>query len=209
MIVVQAVFFLLNLAAVLLLINVCCPNPHLRLKGKQRKENLGIARIPFLADEAPGGIFVMLLSLVVFLVFTCLHFLAVSSEQVNSVSSSMDAIFLPGLFFLCTSLGLRAARELWFNLGFWGFVGFVWITPMLACLVLAVDDFLGNSQLMLYLSSLSPLTFFPQLITFLSPTILEGVTKIANFSGPVKIGIITAILVAFALHLSLFLSNKK
>ena len=120
MIVVQAVFFLLNLAAVLLLINVCCPNPHLRLKGIQRKEKLGLARIPFLADEAPGGIFVMLLSLVVFLVFTCLHFLAVSSEQVNSVSSSIDAVFLPGLFFLCTSLALRAAREQWFNLGFWG-----------------------------------------------------------------------------------------
>ena len=209
MIVVQAVFFLLNLAAVLLLINVCCPNPHRRLKGIQRKEKLGLARIPFLADEAPGGIFVMLLSLVVFLVFTCLHFLAVSSEQVNSVSSSIDAVFLPGLFFLCISLALRAAREQWFNLGFWGFVGLVWITPMLACLVLAVDDFLGNSQLMLYLSSFSPLTFFPQLITFLSPTILGGATEIANFSGPVKMGIITAILVAIALHLSLFLSHKK
>ena len=58
MIVVQSTFFLLNLAALLVLINVCCPNPHLRLRGVQRKERLGISQIPFLADEAPGGPFV-------------------------------------------------------------------------------------------------------------------------------------------------------
>ena len=53
-------------------------------------------------------------------------------------------IFLYGTF-------LRALEQ-WFNLGFWGYVGIVWLTPILACLVLAVDDFLGNSELMLHLS---------------------------------------------------------
>ena len=33
---------------------------------------------------------------------------------------------------------LQAARETWFNLGFWGFVGLLWITPLLVCLILAV-----------------------------------------------------------------------
>ena len=209
MIVVQAVFFLLNLAAVLLLINVCCPNPHRRLKGIQRKEKAGFSPNPFSRRRGTGW-YICNTSLPCG--FFGFHLLALSCclfEQVNLVSSSIDAVFLLRSFFLCTSLALRAAREQWFNLGFWGFVGFVWITPMLACLVLAVDDFLGNSQLMLYLSSLFSTNFFPQLITFLSPTILGGATEFANFTGPVKMGIITAILVAIALHLSLFLSHKK
>lgn len=204
MIVVQAIFFLLNLAAVLLLINVCCPNPHRRLKGIQRKEKLGIHRIPPLADESPGGIFAIILSLIVSLAFACLHFLAVSSEQVNSVSSSLNTVFLPSLLFLCTSLSLRAAREQWFNLGFWGYVGLLWLTPVLACLVLAVDDLLGNSQFMLYLSALSPLTFFPQLITYVSPSLLSEASQFANFSMPVSTGISSAILLALVLTIRLF-----
>ena len=208
MIVVQAIFFLLNLAAVLLLINVCCPNPHRRLKGIQRKEKLGIHRIPSLADESPGGIFAIILSLIVSLVFACLHFLAVSSEQVNSVSSSLNTVFLPSLLFLCTSLSLRAAREQWFNLGFWGYVGLLWLTPVLACLVLAVDDLLGNSQFMLYLSALSPLTFFPQLITYVSPSLLSEASQFANFSMPVSTGISSAILLALVLTIRLFRHQK-
>ena len=208
MIVVQAIFFLLNLAAVLLLINVCCPNPHRRLKGIQRKEKLGIHRIPSLADESPGGIFAIILSLIVSLAFACLHFLAVSSEQVNSVSSSLNTVFLPSLLFLCTSLSLRAAREQWFNLGFWGYVGLLWLTPVLACLVLAVDDLLGNSQFMLYLSALSPLTFFPQLITYVSPSLLSEASQFANFSMPVSTGISSAILLALVLTIRLFRYQK-
>ena len=208
MIVVQAIFFLLNLAAVLLLINVCCPNPHRRLKGIQRKEKLGIHRIPSLADESPGGIFAIILSLIVSLAFACLHFLAVSSEQVNSVSSSLNTVFLPSLLFLCTSLSLRAAREQWFNLGFWGYVGLLWLTPVLACLVLAVDDLLGNSQFMLYLSALSPLTFFPQLITYVSPSLLSEASQFANFSMPVSTGISSAILLALVLTIRLFRHQK-
>lgn len=208
MIVVQAIFFLLNLAAVLLLINVCCPNPHRRLKGIQRKEKLGIHRIPPLADESPGGIFAIILSLIVSLAFACLHFLAVSSEQVNSVSSSLNTVFLPSLLFLCTSLSLRAAREQWFNLGFWGYVGLLWLTPVLACLVLAVDDLLGNSQFMLYLSALSPLTFFPQLITYVSPSLLSEASQFANFSMPVSTGISSAILLALVLTIRLFRHQK-
>lgn len=208
MIVVQAIFFLLNLAAVLLLINVCCPNPHRRLKGIQRKEKLGIHRIPSLADESPGGIFAIILSLIVSLAFACLHFLAVSSEQVNSVSSSLNTVFLPSLLFLCTSLSLRAAREQWFNLGFWGYVGLLWLTPVLACLVLAVDDLLGNSQFMLYLSALSPLTFFPQLITYVSPSLLSEASQFANFTMPVSTGISSAILLALVLTIRLFSYQK-
>ena len=81
------------------------------------------------------------------------------------------AIILPAIVFFCTALSLRAAREQWFNIGFWGYVGGLWITPMLACLVLAVDDFLGNSQLMLHLAS-SPPSLFSRNSLFISHLIL-------------------------------------
>ncbi|MEK9783857.1 MAG: hypothetical protein VW312_04390 [Opitutales bacterium] len=208
MIVVQSTFFLLNLATLLVLINICCPNPHLRLRGVQRKERLGISQIPFLADEAPGGPFVILLSFICISVFACLHYLAVSSDQVNAVSHSINAVFLPGLLFLCTALSLRAAREQWFNIGFWGYVGGLWVTPMLACLVLAVDDFLGNSQLMLHLASLSPITFFPQLIVYVSPDLMSEGPRLINLSSTIQTGIIASILLVIVLTFTLFRSNR-
>lgn len=208
MIVVQSTFFLLNLAALLVLINICCPNPHLRLKGVQRKERLGISQIPFLADEATGGPLVVLLSLICISVFACLHYLAVSSEQVNAVSHSINAVLLPGFLFFSSALSLRAAREQWFNIGFWGYVGGLWVTPMLACLVLAVDDFLGNSQLMLHLAALSPITFFPQLIVHVSPDLMSEGSQLINLSSTIQTGIIATILLVIVLTFTLFRSNR-
>ncbi len=209
MIVVQSTFFLLNLAALLLLTNVCCPNPHRRLKGMQRKEKLSLSKVPSLADEAPGAVLVISLSLIATCVFGCLRFLAFSPDQFHSASTYLNAVFLPGLIFLLTALSLRAAREQWFNLGFWGYVGFVWLTPILACLVLAVDDFWGNSQLMLHLASLSPLTFFPQLITYLSPDLIPGEAQFVDLSTSVETGVIAAISQAIILTIKLFQSNRS
>ena len=76
------------------------------------------------ADEAPGGLFVCVLACVSTVVYSVLHLLAVSSETVQSVAPSAQSVLLPGLVLLFTALALRAAREQWFNLGFWGFVGF-------------------------------------------------------------------------------------
>ena len=209
MIVVQSTYFLLNLASLLLLINVCCPDPHRQLKGRQRSGKLGMSRIPALADEAPGGLFVCVLVCISTVVYAVLHLLAVSSETVQSVAPSAQSVLLPGLVLLFTALALRAAREQWFNLGFWGFVGLLWLTPMLACLVLAVDDFLGNSQLMLNIASLSPLTFFPQLMVFLAPDIFPNPTPLINLSTSIKIGVITSTLLAIFLSITLFRTLKK
>lgn len=209
MIVVQSTFFVLNLASLLLIINVCCPDPHRQLKGKQRSGKLGMNRVPLLADEAPGGLFVGALVCISTVVYAVLHLLAVSSETVQSVAPSAKSVFLPGLVLLFTALALRAAREQWFNLGFWGFVGLLWLTPMLACLVLAVDDFLGNSQLMLNIASLSPLTFFPQLMVFLAPNIFPEPNPLINLSTSIKIGVITSAILAIFLSVTLFRTLKK
>ena len=194
MVVVQSTFFLLSIGAILILINICCPNPHRRLKGIQRIKKLGLPAIPWLADEAPGGGFATLLALLAILPYALLHLLAVSSESIVSISYSPSSIIAPASFLLFCTLSLRAAREQWFNLGFWGFVGLLWLTPMLACLVLAVNDFLGNSQLMLHLSSLSPLTFIPQLMVHHSPNLLDPANPLVDLSTSVRTGMVASII---------------
>jgi hypothetical protein len=194
MVVVQSTFFLLSIGAILILINICCPNPHRRLKGIQRIKKLGLPAIPWLADEAPGGRFATLLALLAILPYALLHLLAVSSESIVSISSSPSSIIAPASFLLFCTLSLRAAREQWFNLGFWGFVGLLWLTPMLACLVLAVNDFLGNSQSMLHLSSLSPLTFIPQLMVHHSPNLLDPANPLVDLSTSVRTGMVASII---------------
>ena len=209
MVVVQSTFFLLSIGAILILINICCPNPHRRLKGIQRIQKLGLPAIPWLADEAPGLGFATLLALLAILPYALLHLLAVSSESIVSISSSPSSIIVPASFLLFCALSLRAAREQWFNLGFWGFVGLLWLTPMLACLVLAVNDFLGNSQLMLHLSSLSPLTFIPQLMIHHSPNLVDPTNPLVDLSASVRTGMVACIIGFVFLTFKLWKSSIK
>jgi hypothetical protein len=209
MVVVQSTFFLLSIGAILILTNICCPNPHRRLKGIQRIKKLGLPNIPWLADEAPGGVFAILLALLTILPYTLLHLLAVFSESIVSISSSPSSIIAPASFLLFCTLSLRAAREHWFNLGFWGFVGLLWLTPMLACLVLAVNDFLGNSQLMLHLSSLSPLTFIPQLMVHHSPNLVDPANALVDLSTSVRTGMVASIIGFLFLTFKLWKSSIK
>jgi len=209
MVVVQSTFFLLSLGAILILINICCPTPHRRLKGIQRIKKLGLPAIPWLADEAPGGGFATLLALLAILSYALLHLLAVSSESIVSISSSPSSIIAPASFLLFCTLSLRAAREQWFNLGFWGFLGLLWLTPMLACLVLAVNDFLGNSQLMLHLSSLSPLTFIPQLMVHYSPNLVDPANPLVDLSASIRTGMVASIIGFVVLTFKLWKSSIK
>ena len=116
---------------------------------------------------------------------------------------------VPASFLLFCSMSLRAAREQWFNLGFWGFVGLLWLTPMLACLVLAVNDFLGNSQLMLHLLSLSPLTFIPQLMVHHSPNLVDPANPLVDLSASVRTGMVASIIGFIFLTFKLWKSSIK
>ena len=71
-------------------------------------------------------------------VFTCLTSLALDSKNWDISPSLSSLIIIPSIGILATAIYLQAAREMWFNLGFWGYVGLLWITPLLASLVLAV-----------------------------------------------------------------------
>jgi len=208
-VIVQSTFFLLSLAAILILINIVCPNPHRRLKGLQRIQRIGLPSIPWLADEAPGALFATLLAFLTILTYTTLHLLAVSSESILSISSSPSSILFPASFLLFCTLSLRAAREQWFNLGFWGFLGLLWLTPILACLVLAINDFLGNSQLMLYVSSLSPVTFIPQLLIHHSPHLIDEANPLVDLSASIQFGMAASFVCFILLTYNLWKSSSK
>jgi hypothetical protein len=159
---VQSVFFGLSILGILTLINTCCPDRHLHLKGVQRANRLGLSSIPMSADESRGTWFALLLGTMVCAVHGILLSQAVANDLFFSIKPDLPAFFLPALLILASALYLQAARELWFSLGFWGFVGLLWITPLMASLVLAVgwqDDYLDFIAM---LSSFCPILAIPQ-----------------------------------------------
>ena len=161
---VQSVFFGLSLLGILTLVNTCCPNRHLHLKGAQRANRLGLPSIPMFADESRGTWFVLVLGAMVCAVHAILLSQAVATDLFFSIKPELTAFYLPSILLIACALYLQAARELWFSLGFWGFVGLLWITPLLASLVLAVgwqDDFL---EVIAMLSSLCPILATPQVL---------------------------------------------
>jgi hypothetical protein len=170
---VQSVFFGLSLLGILTLVNTCCPNQHLHLKGTQRANRLGLSSIPLSADESRGTWFVLVLSAMACAVHAILLDQAEESGlffkewgyrlQWN-IQIDYGAYVFPGLLIIGCALYLQAARELWFSLGFWGFVGLLWVTPLLASLVLAVgwqNDFLDTIAM---LSSFCPILCLPQVL---------------------------------------------
>jgi hypothetical protein len=161
---VQSVFFGLSILGLLTLVNTCCPDRHLHLKGVQRANRLGLTSIPVTADESRGTWFVLILSAMVCGVHGFLLSQAVATDLFFSIKPELTAFYLPSLLVIACALYLQAARELWFSLGFWGFVGLLWITPLLVSLVLAVgwqDDFL---DMIAMLSSLCPILATPQIL---------------------------------------------
>ena len=80
LILVLTIFFGLSLAAILCLVNICCPNLHLHLKGNQRSRMLNLKKIPFLADESSGFGFVSILSILTILVYSCFLTLGFNSD---------------------------------------------------------------------------------------------------------------------------------
>lgn len=161
---VQSVFFGLSLLGILTLVNTCCPDRHLHLKGAQRANRLGLPSIPMFADESRGTWFVLALGAMVCTVHTILLSQAVTTDLFFSIKPELTAFYLPSLLLIACALYLQAARELWFSLGFWGFVGLLWITPLLASLVLAVGWEEKSLDTVAMLSSLCPILCLPQIL---------------------------------------------
>jgi len=161
---VQSVFFGLSLLGILTLVNTCCPDRHLHLKGTQRANRLGLPSIPMIADESRGTWFALALGVMVCTVHAILLSQAVATDLFFSIKPELTAFYLPSLLLIACALYLQAARELWFSLGFWGFVGLLWITPLLASLVLAVGWEEKSLDTVAMLSSLCPILCLPQIL---------------------------------------------
>ncbi|MGB2091833.1 MAG: hypothetical protein ACPH2J_08055 [Akkermansiaceae bacterium] len=137
LIIVQSIFVCLSIAVIFGLVNICCPDRHLYMKGLQRAERQNLARLPWMSDERSGIWLVIALAVITSGVQALLAHLAASSEAWSAPASMASSVVVPFLLILCTCLYLQAARELWFSLGFFGFVALLWVTPILTSMVLA------------------------------------------------------------------------
>ena len=209
-IVVQSVFFGLSILSILPLINICCPNQHLFLKGIQRSRKLALPKVPMAADESSGAWLTLSLSILTIFVHAVFATLINSSDLWTEPATVLDTILIPGIFLVSMGLSLQACRELWFNLGFWGFISLVWITPLFASLVIAVgwsDQHLG---LILKLLALCPLSILPLhlLAEYPSSLVLSDDVK-ASIDEAVWFGLTLSICLTLILHLQLYRRRKQ
>ena len=205
MVVVQSVYFALSFLAILALVNICCPNLHLYLKGLQRSEKLELNKIPWAADEGSGFWLVGLLSLITAAVHAIFISLANSSEIWNLQSTIFSTISIPFLMVLASSLYLQASREQWFNLGFWGFIGLLWITPLLASLVVAVGWQNENLSSIFKLLALNPMTWTPlHLLSENSNSLNIPEQVVEDLNQAIWFGITIALALAIILQVRLY-----
>jgi hypothetical protein len=155
-VIVQTILFTLSLAAAVLILNVTCPTRHQYLKGKRRSAKLGLTDIPMWADEKPGWLMVLCLALIMPFTHFALLTRAINSGLYFENFPGMGAYILPCVLFAACLAYVRAAREKWFSVGFWGFLGLLWITPLLTCMVLAVGWEEKSFDFIFHLGSLSP-----------------------------------------------------
>jgi len=199
---VQSVFFGLSLLGILTLINTCCPDRHLHLKGAQRANRLGLPSIPMFADESRGTWFVLALGAMVCTVHAILLSQAVATDLFFSIKPELTAFYLPSLLLIACALYLQAARELWFSLGFWGFVGLLWITPLLASLVLAVGWEEKSLDTVAMLSSLCPILCLPQILASHYPIpIPDEHLHILPFGAFTGLGTASILAIVFSIRL--------
>ncbi len=199
---VQSVFFGLSLLGILTLVNTCCPDRHLHLKGAQRANRLGLPSIPMFADESRGTWFVLALGTMVCTVHAILLSQAVATDLFFSIKPELTAFYLPSLLLIACALYLQAARELWFSLGFWGFVGLLWITPLLASLVLAVGWEEKSLDTVAMLSSLCPILCLPQILASHYPIpIPDEHLHILPFGAFTGLGTASILAIVFSIRL--------
>ena len=210
LILVISIFFSLSLLFILCLVNICCPNRHLYLKGIQRVAKFNLPRIPRTADESSGLGIVLILGLITLFTYSALINLALNSDFWALGSSFLSLCIIPAATLFLTICYLQASREQWFNLGFWGFIGLLWITPLLASLVLGVGWGEENMSVILKLLAINPLSIIP--IHWMSENLeMIGLPQnlYQDFNSAIWFGLLIAGLFAIILQVRLFYLRKK
>ena len=210
LILVIGIFFSLSLLFILCLINICCPNRHLYLKGIQRIAKFNLARIPRIADESSGLGLMLILGVITLFTYSVLIKLALHSDAWVLSSSFLSLCLIPAASLILAIIYLQASREQWFNLGFWGFVGLLWITPLLASLVLGVGWGEENLGLILKLLAINPLSIIPMHWVYEHSEIVKLPQEIAqNVNSAIQFGLLIAGIFAILLQTRLYFSRKK
>ena len=210
LILVITIFFSLSLLFILCLVNICCPNRHLYLKGIQRVAKFNLPRIPRTADESSGLGIVLILGLITLFTYSALINLALNSDFWVLGSSFLSLCIIPAAILFLTICYLQASREQWFNLGFWGFIGLSWITPLLASLVLGVGWGEENLGVILKLLAINPLSIIPlHWISENSEMIGLPQNLSQDFNSAIWFGLLIAGLFAIILQVRLFYLRKK
>ena len=210
LILVISIFFSLSVLFILCLINICCPNRHLYLKGIQRIAKFNLARIPRIADESSGLFLTLILAAITLFTYCLLISLALDSEAWELTSTFHSLSLIPAAILMLAVIYLQASRELWFNLGFWGFVGLLWITPLLASLVIGVGWGEENMSLILRLLAINPLSIIPMHWIYEHADIgnlPEEITQ--NLESAIWFGLLIAGVFASVLQARLFFLRKK
>jgi hypothetical protein len=136
--------------------------------------------------------------------------LALHSNTWVLSSSFLSSCLIPAVTLLLAVIYLQASRELWFNLGFWGFVGLLWITPLLASLVLGVGWGEENLGLILKLLAINPLSVIPMHWVYEHAEILKIPQEIAqNVNSAIQFGLLIAGIFAILLQSRLYFIRKK
>ena len=210
LILVISIFFSLSLLFILCLVNICCPNRHLYLKGIQRVAKFNLPRIPRTADESSGLGIVLILGLITLFTYSALINLALNSDFWVLGSSFLSLCIIPSATLFLTICYLQASREQWFNLGFWGFIGLLWITPLLASLVLGVGWGEENMSVILKLLAINPLSIIPlHWVSENSEMIGLPQNLSQDFNSAIWFGLLIAGLFAIILQVRLFYLRKK
>ena len=103
----------------------------------------------------------LLLGLTTLFSYSAFIHLVLNSEFWSLSSSFLSLSLIPSATLLLAIIYLQASREQWFNLGFWGFVGLIWITPLLASLVLGVGQGEESMGIILKILAINPLSIIP------------------------------------------------
>jgi hypothetical protein len=210
LILVVGILFSLSFLFILCLINICCPNRHLYHKGIQRIAKFNLARIPRIADESSGLGLMLILTAITLFTYSVLIKLALHSDAWVLNSSFLSLCLIPAGTLLLAVIYLQASREIWFNIGFWGFVGLLWITPLLASLVLGVGWGEENVGLILKLLAINPLSIIPMHWVYEHTEIFNLPREIAqNVNSAVQFGLSIAVIFAILLQMRLFFIRKK
>ena len=209
LILVISIFFSLSLLFILCLVNICCPNRHLYLKGIQRLAKFNLTRIPRTSDESSGLGFVLLLGLITLFSYSAFIHLILNSGFWSLSSSFLSLSLIPSATLLLAIIYLQASREQWFNLGFWGFGGLIWITPLLASLVLGVGRGEESMGIILKLLAINPLSIIP-LHWISENSEMIGLQNLSeDFNSAIWFGLLIAGLFAIILQVRLLLSEKN